>query len=96
MVAEPENWAFDLESIDEPLDAFLDRVAGGRHRVVVRRGGVPLVVIEPAASRLWAEDFALLQEVSNLFADVPLDELDRQVEAAISDVRRQRRERKGE
>jgi hypothetical protein len=95
MVAEPDIWAFDLESIDEPLDAFLDRVADGRRRVVVRRGGVPLVAIEPMATRLRAEDVELLREVSDLFADVPLDELDRQVDAAVAEVRRQRRERNG-
>ncbi len=92
MVAEPESRAFDLEAIDEPLDEFLDRVAGGQGRVVVRRGGVPLVVIEPASSRLRPEDIALLNEVSALFADVPLDEIDRQVDAAIAEVRRLRRE----
>ncbi len=93
MVAEPESRAFDLEAIDEPLDEFLDRVAGGQGRVVVRRGGVPLVVIEPAAVP-WREDqVEFLREISNRFADVPLDEIDREVGAAIAEVRRQRRER---
>lgn len=100
IVAEPDNRAFDLESIDEPLDEFLDRVADGRRRVVVRRGGVPLVVIAPAASRMRAEDFALLRDVSDRFADVPadvpLDGIDRRVAAAIAQVRRQRRARHGE
>lgn len=93
MVAEPETSNIDLERIDEPLAAFLDRVADGRRRVVVRRGGRPLVLIEPVAAPLSDKDIEFLREVSDLFADVPLDEIEREVDAAVADVRRRRTER---
>jgi hypothetical protein len=93
VVADRDEWAVDLERIDEPLDSFLARVATERRGLVVRRAGRPPIVIEPAAPA-WGEDqIAFLREAGDRFADVPLDEIDRQVEQAITEVRRQRRDR---
>jgi hypothetical protein len=92
--SEPDEWSVDLERIDEPIAQILERVANGGRRLVVRRGGRPLVVIEPASPVWDEEELAFLCDISDRFADVPIDEIDRQVEQAIVEVRRQRRARR--
>lgn len=95
MVAKPmpDERAIDLEDVEAPVAAFLERVSreGG---AVVRRNGVPLVVITPSAASDEAADTtapasgdALLREVSALFASEQLDEIERCVADAVRHAR---------
>lgn len=79
---------------------LLDRVQQKQTRVVVERDGVPTAVIVSveALERLdryeeeRAARFAGLSRISEAFADVPLDELEREVERAIAETREQARQ----
>ncbi len=103
MVVEPaptDEQAIDVESVEGSVADFLERVNRTGAGVVVRRNGVPLVVIAPLASPAngdesagWDEDAALLRGVSAEFAEVPLDELERRVAQAVADARVRRRAR---
>lgn len=83
---------------------LLDRVQHKQTRVVVERDGIPAAAIVSAddLARLdrydeaRADRFAGLNRISDAFADVPLDELEREVEEAIAETRaRARQERNG-
>ncbi|HEU0115055.1 MAG TPA: hypothetical protein VFQ80_10285 [Thermomicrobiales bacterium] len=98
MPAESSVRVLDLEETEGSIGEFAERVARTAQRIVLRRDGVPLAVIAPvepgdaetddeAASR---RDEALLHEVSALFADVPLDELEREIAKARAAVRARR------
>lgn len=100
MVAKPwpDERTIDVEEIEPSVAGFLERVSreGG---AVVRRNGVPLVVITPsAASEAVATTSprssgdALLREVSALFAEEPLDEIERRVAETVRHVRQRRRQ----
>ena len=103
MVAEPsppDERAIDVESVEDSVAEFLERVSRTGADVVVRRNGVPLVVIAPLLPPVdtdtpvaWEQDDALLRGVSAEFADVPLDELERRVAESVGNARRRRRER---
>ena len=103
MVAEPDprdERTIDVESVEEPVADFLERVSRTGGEVVVRRNGVPLVVIASVASRreidapaAWERDAALLRGVGAEFADVPIDALERRVAEAFGNARRRRRAR---
>jgi prevent-host-death family protein len=73
----------------------LNRVYRQETRVVVERSGIPVAAIVSAEdlARLDHYDeersarFAGLSRISEAFADVPVEELEREVERAISETR---------
>ena len=78
------------------LGEIMKEVQGGRIRVVVERAGVPMVGIISAEDfqRLIAEREARFQVVDRIrarLAAVPDAEVERDVRAAIKEVRRRRR-----
>ncbi len=103
MVAEPtplDERTIDVESVEGSVADFLERVSRIDSGVVVRRNGMPLVVIAPVAppreidaSADWERDAALLRSVGAEFVAVPLDALERRVAEAVGNARRRRRTR---
>ena len=103
MVAEPtplDERTIDVESVEGSVADFLERVSRIDSGVVVRRNGMPLVVIAPVAPpreidapAAWERDAALLGGVGAEFAAVPLDALERRVAEAVGNAHRRRRER---
>jgi hypothetical protein len=99
MAAESSARVVDLEEIEGTLGEFAERVARTAQPIVLRRGGVPLAVISPAkpvdvetdGEAARRRDEALLHEVSALFEDVPLDDLEREIAKARDAVRARRR-----
>ncbi|MGH2560318.1 MAG: type II toxin-antitoxin system prevent-host-death family antitoxin [Thermomicrobiales bacterium] len=75
----------------------INRVYRNQSRILVERSGIPVAAIVPAADlerldrleRERAERFAGLSRISEAFADVPVDELEREVERAVA-ARRER------
>jgi prevent-host-death family protein len=88
--------------LSEVLGAFeglVDRVQQGKVRVVVEKDGVPVAVfVSPQdLDRLnqfdaeWEDDFAVFDEMGAAFAGVPLDEIEREVDKAVAEVRAEMR-----
>ena len=90
-----ETW--DAAEARERWDELLERVCGGTTRVVVERDGAPVaVLVSPlAAARLKrvdenrAELFRVIRDIQQAFADVPEDELEREVARAVEEARRE-------
>jgi prevent-host-death family protein len=77
------------------LSRVVNRVARHETRVLIEKSGVPVAALVSADDlrRLDAlearrqEQFAAIGRISDAFADVPIDELERQVERAVAEVR---------
>ncbi|MGH2534209.1 MAG: type II toxin-antitoxin system prevent-host-death family antitoxin [Thermomicrobiales bacterium] len=69
----------------------INRVYRNQSRILIERSGIPVAAIVPAddlarldrLERERAERFAGLRRISDAFADVPVDELEREVERAV-------------
>jgi prevent-host-death family protein len=78
------------------LGELMREVQGGKVRVLVEKGGVPMVGIISAEEfqRLVAERearFAVVDRIRGRLAAVPDAQIDRDVRAALKEVRRRRR-----
>jgi prevent-host-death family protein len=87
----------------EQFDALVEEVARGNRRVLVERDGTPVVAVVPAddfkrLAELDADErrFAILDEIGEAFADIPEEELEREVAKAVAEVREERRQRERE
>jgi prevent-host-death family protein len=88
VTAARENWS-------KVVDAVFRR----RQRVVLEKAGIPVAALVSAEDlerlrRYDAEreaDFAVLDRIGAAFADVPADELEREVAKAVAEVRAERR-----
>jgi prevent-host-death family protein len=77
------------------LDELLDRVYRGEACVLVEKSGVPVaVIVSPEDWRRFEEcecdredPFAILDEMGAAFKDVPLEEIERETEKALAEVR---------
>jgi antitoxin (DNA-binding transcriptional repressor) of toxin-antitoxin stability system len=77
----------------------VDGVFREKERVIVEKSGIPVAVIIPVGDfdsllsneRRRRASFDAMEEISRAFADVPLEELEREVERAIAEVRAKRR-----
>lgn len=87
----------DISEIREQLDALVDGVARRQARVFVARSGTPiaaLVSVEELArldrfDRERAERQAALEAMRAPFRDVPPEEIERETDRIIADLRRQ-------
>lgn len=74
---------------------LLNRVFRERTRIVVEKSGIPVAVLVPTEDlerlnrfdRERAERFALLDEMREPFRDVPPEEIEREVDQALAEVR---------
>jgi len=98
----PSIQTINAEETGDEVRRLVGRVTRAGKRLVVEEGGAAVAAIVPAAD-LWrlhqwererAELFAGLSEISAAFADVPVEELEREVAKAIAEGREAaRRER---
>ena len=85
--------------VREHFSEVVNRVARGEGRVIVEKHGTPavaLVSIEDArrlrhSDDIIAERTAFVESVRALFADVPDDELQREIDAAFAEMKEERR-----
>ena len=79
----------------QQLSQVVNRVARRENRVLLEKSGVPVAAIVSAddLQRLEElemrrqEQFEAIARISDAFADVPIDELERQVERAVAEAR---------
>lgn len=94
----------ETKTVSEARRTFsetLNRVYRGEARVMIEKNGIPVgVLVSPTEleelDRLNArrqEQWAAVDRLRQAFADVDPDELDEEIARAISDVRRERKER---
>lgn len=99
----PAETIMKLTDTKQRLSQVVDQVARGETRVIIEERGLPVAAIISAEEyqRFKAEEVdkttrrarleALVIRLSEAFSDVPEDELNRQVERAVQEVRSERR-----
>lgn len=95
----PTEDRMKLTDAKQHLSEVVNRVAQGESRVVIDKNGLPVAALISAAEcrRFVAEDalrearFEAMGRISDAFADVPLDEIEAEVERAVASVRAKRR-----
>lgn len=96
---EPKTTTMNATEVQENWSDILTTVARGQQRIVLEENGKARVALVSAADleqlqfyeAKRAEAFAVLDEMRAAFADVPDEELQREVERAIAEVRAERR-----
>lgn len=91
--------AVDVQEIGDPLGRIIDQVRDHHERLVIEQDGVAVAAMVPLADlrrlrqfdEIWADGTAAMERVSDAFADVPVPELERQVELALAEVRAEMR-----
>jgi prevent-host-death family protein len=95
----PVETRMKLTDTKQQLSQVVNRVARGEARVVVEKSGLPVAAIISVADYRHFLDaeaqrearFEAIARISDAFADVPVDELERQVERALAESRARRR-----
>jgi prevent-host-death family protein len=98
---EPEPMTKTIKASDarQQFSKLLNDVFRTESRVLVEKSGIPVAAIISAKdfqrlARLEAErnrDFAILDELREAFKDVPVEEIEREVSRALSQVRKENR-----
>jgi prevent-host-death family protein len=91
----PTEITMKLTDTKQHLSQVINRVARGETRVIVEKSGLPVAAIISADEydRFRKHEaqrearFAAIGKISDAFADVPIDELEREVERALAAVR---------
>jgi prevent-host-death family protein len=100
---EPEPMTKTMKASDarQQFSQLLNEVFRTETRVLVEKSGIPVAAIISASDfkRLAhleqerAERFKILDEIGAAFKDVPPEEIEREVKRAITQVRRENRQR---
>jgi prevent-host-death family protein len=77
------------------LPTLLNRVFRREARVIVEKSGIPVAAIISPRDLYWLErfeqqreaDFAVVDEIREAFKDVPLEELERETDRALAEIR---------
>ena len=96
---EPVTETMNLTHVREHWSPVIDAVARGRTRVVLEKDGIPVAALVSAADleRLRrydaqrAERFTVIDDLRAAFADIPDEELEREISRALTAVRARRR-----
>ncbi len=98
----PEIETMNVSTARKQFSETLDRVHRGEARVVVEKSGIPVGAVVSMddleqLKRIDRNRTKLLEAMANIarhFEDVPEDELEREVEKAIAEVKAERRGRR--
>jgi prevent-host-death family protein len=93
----PEVKTVQASEARQRLPDLLNRVYQGRTRIVVERSGIPVAAIVSVDELQQLESFdqqreelwAVMQRMSEAFKDVPPDELEREVNKAVAQARKE-------
>jgi prevent-host-death family protein len=93
----PEIKTVQVSEARQRLPDLLNRVYQGKTRIVVERSGIPIAAIVSVDELQQLESFdqqreelwALVQHMSEAFKDVPPDELEREVNRAVAQARKE-------
>jgi prevent-host-death family protein len=90
-----------ISDIGSEIDGLVELVSRGETRVIVEKSGVPVAALvspedldlidEKKRERARQERFKILDEIGAAFEDVPIEELEREAEKAIAEVRAEMR-----
>jgi prevent-host-death family protein len=95
----PTETRMKLSDTKQQLSKLVNQVAQGQSRVVVEKSGLAVAAIISTEEyqrflemeRERAQRFAALSRISAALADVPVDELEAEVQRTIEDTRARRR-----
>lgn len=95
----PPTETMKISEVKPQLNSLVNRIYRGETRVIVEKSGIPvagIVSIEDLRrlerrDREREERFSILDKIGEAFKDVPVEELEREVEKAIAEVRSERR-----
>ncbi|MFN8662815.1 MAG: type II toxin-antitoxin system prevent-host-death family antitoxin [Thermomicrobiales bacterium] len=96
---EPETESLEINEVQSHLMSLVHDVAQKQSRVLVEEGGAPVAALVSLAdyrqlTRLdeqRAEDLRVVSEIQELFSDVPPEELEREIDLAVAEVRAEMR-----
>lgn len=96
----PQTRTLGVTEARQQFSSLLNQVFGGEERVIVEKNGIPVAALVSARDldRLeqfeekWERGFEVFDEIGAAFADVPLDELEREVARAVRQARKELRE----
>ena len=91
----PAETRLKLTDTKQHLSQIVNQVARGESRIVIEKSGLPVAAIISAGEyqrflQLDAERekrFAAMERISDAFMDVPLEELEAEVDRAVSEIR---------
>lgn len=89
----------EVSDVRSDIDGLLERVNRGETRVLIEKDGVPMAMIvslEDWQGREGLDDeeedpFAIIDEMAAAFRGVPADEIEREAEKAVAEVRAEMR-----
>ena len=96
---QPTTSTMKISDVKQQLNRLLNQLYRQRTRIVVEKSGIPVVAIVSIddlrrlerLDKERAERFKIFEEIGAVFADVPADELEREVERAVAETRAKRR-----
>lgn len=101
MPRQPMTQTLNITTTRSQLSDLVNQVFRRQSRVIIEKSGIPVAALVSAddAARLeeferqWEEDFAGLAALQEKFADVPIEEHEREVDRAVAYARSRLRTR---
>ena len=92
---EPETESLEITGVESDFVSLVHNVAQKQSRVLVEEEGTPVAALVSLAdyrqlTRLdeqRAEDLRVVSEIQELFGDIPPEELEREIDLAVAEVR---------
>ena len=97
---EPATETIDANAAREQWASLLDRARSQEARFLIECDGKPVAALMSAHDlemyemllEAWDKNGGIIEEIQQLFVDIPDEELEREVEKAIAEVRAEARE----
>lgn len=97
---EPE--VMKISDVKQQLSSVVDHVYKDGARVLIEKSGIPVAAVVSIDDLRWIRErqarrdasYQAMLEISKAFEDVPLDELERQVDLAVAEVRAEKRRKR--
>ena len=94
-VRQPTTETVKASDARQQLPTILKRVYRREARILVEKSGIPVAAIISARDLEWLErfekqreaDFAIVDEFREAFKDVPSEEIEREVDRALAEIR---------
>src|SRR5215210_5923953 len=92
---EPMTQTMKISDVKNQLSSVVNKVYRKETRVLVEKAGIPVAALVSAddlarlnqLDRTWDEGTRALERISEAFADVPIDELEAQIDQIITEGR---------
>jgi len=92
---QPPTETVNASEARQQLPTILKRVFHREARVLVEKSGIPVAAIISARDLYWLEkfekqreaDFAIIDEIREKFKDVPSEEIERETDRSLAEIR---------